>query len=268
MKLQYCLFILLLIAPIVWSSEVVLINQAFSNKDKRSEYAKDLLQQVFIKTEDEYPKIILQYTVIMNEERAKLLMYKENYGDVINAATRKSWEHDLIAVKIPILKGIMGMRILLIKKEKQKQFSKISTLSELKEMTLGSGHIWAITPIFKNFGFLVITGSQYEGLFKMLVKERFDYFPRGVNEIIEEYQQHKTELPSLHIEESILLKLSLPVYFFVNPTKPELAKRIETGLKRMIEDGSFDDTFNKHFIKSLKELNISNRKVFVIDNKN
>ena len=245
-------------------AEVRLINKPFSNKDQRSVYAKELLTLALSKTQGQYGETLIKYTQVMNEERAKSLMVKENYGDIINGATRESWEQELIPIKIPILKGLMGMRVFLINKEQQPTFAKITSLDELKKLHLGSGHIWAITKRFKQNGFTVITSSHYASLFKMLAKNRFDFFPRGVNEILSEYKFNNVEFPRLHIEETILLKVNLPTYFFVNPKKPILAKRILTGLTMMVSDGSFDNVFNKHFGQELSMLNIDKRKVLEI----
>ncbi|MGJ8694322.1 MAG: hypothetical protein ACSHW0_17775 [Thalassotalea sp.] len=263
--LAYVILTFAFISPLCWSAEVVLINRPLSKNDNRSDYAIELLRAALVKTEPQYPPAIINFTLEMNEERAKSLIIKENYGDVIYAATRESWEQELIPIKVPLLKGLMGMRVLMIRKEQQQEFSAISTIEQLKKLHLGSGHIWAITQIFEQAGFKVIKSSKYESLFKMLVKQRFDFLPRGVNEIINEYQLRRVEYPSLHIEESILLKVPLPVYFFINPKKPELAQRILKGLNIMIADGSFDEIFNQHFSADLQFLNIDNRKVFEIN---
>lgn len=247
-----------------WSSEIIIFNQPVSKKDKRSLYAKEILLTALRKTEKQYGSAVLKHTPVKNEERAKSLIVRKNYGDIIVGATRRSWERELICIKVPILKGLMGMRVLLINKDQQQKYSNITTLSALKEKNLGAGDTWAITHIFKQTGFKVVTSSQYESLFKMLNKKRFDFFPRGINEVLDEHRVRKVEYPNLHIEESILLKVPLPVYFFANPRKPKLAERVITGLNLMIADGTFDDIFDNHYKTELKQLNLDKRKVFVV----
>ena len=72
----------------------------------------------------------------------------------------------------------------------------------------------------------------------MLTARRFDFFPRGINEAWQELETQKN--PDLIVEEHLLLQYPLPIYFFVNNNNQALANRIEEGLKRSIEDGSFE----------------------------
>lgn len=264
----YLLFLLIVISTSVLSNEVIIMNKPFSDKDPRNDYAHELLNAALLKTINKYGSFELKDSIVMNEERAKTTMLLTGYGDVIQAATRKNWETKLIPIRIPILKGMMGKRVFLINKKMQKKFNAINSLDELKQIPLGSGHIWAITKVFKDHGFNVMTGTQYDSMFKMLKRGRFDYFPRGLNEILTEYQLRSNDNPELKIEESILLQTSLPVYFFVNPSKPQLAKRIHEGLNTIIKNGSFDLIFEKHFNHVYDQLNIKNRKVFNLNNNN
>ena len=72
----------------------------------------------------------------------------------------------------------------------------------------------------------------------------------------------------LAVEKKILLRYRAPEYFFVNKNHIQLAKRLEEGLRMAIEDGSFDEVFNKNpdVIKALKNINIHNRLIFDLDN--
>lgn len=46
---------------------------------------------------------------------------------------------------------------------------------------------WSTTRVLTENGFNVVTGLDYEGLFKMLTKGRFITFGRGINETHREY---------------------------------------------------------------------------------
>jgi len=136
------------------------------------------------------------------------------------------------------------------------------------KLSAGLGSQWSITPVFEKNGFQVARESDYEGLFRLLAQEQIDYFPRGLNEIFDEYEQRKLQLPDLHIEESLALYVPLPTYFFVSPTKPELAERITSGLEAMIKDGSFEKLFLKYHGEMLRKANLRQRKLFTFDNPN
>lgn len=172
----------------------------------------------------------------------------------------------LICIEIPVAKGILGYRVFFIKKQAQEKMRAVETLEDLKALRLGTGQDWNITRIFRADGFNVTTGASYEGLFEMLLNDRFDYFPRGVNEIIDEYEQRKDAMPDLAIDDSILLYTPLPVFIYVAPTKPELARRLRDGLERMKADGSFDAMFMEEHGPLIERLKLGNRKTFRIPN--
>ena len=114
--------------------------------------------------------------------------------------------------------------------------------------------------------FNVVTGSCYEGLFHMLINDRFDYFPRGVNEIFQEHTIRQKSLPQMVIEPTKALYLPLPTYVFVSPKHPELAQRIETGLRAIIQDGSFNRLFRKFHQDNIRKANLDQREIFTLDN--
>lgn len=234
--------------------------------DQRNTYINELLAEVLKQTEEKYGVIDVKYAIEVNNERAKKLILNENYGDVLRGVAQIEWEQTLIPIRIPILNGLNGLRVLLINQQDQAKFSNIKHLDELKKLAGGLGHTWIITKALKQQGFKVVTTPMYDSLFTMLKKNRFDYFSRGLHQILYEYKTRKQENPALHIEETILLYVPLPVFFYVNPNKPKLAERITEGLQLMISNGSFQTLFSKHFADIFTELNINQRKLFYIEN--
>ena len=260
--------LLTLTTSFVFAKETVLINRPVSDDDLRSDYPHALISAALKKTNDLYGEIQLSYAKKMQWQRAKIMLEEGTFIHILQAATRAQWEKDLIPIRIPIMKGLLGNRIFLINKKNQNKFSKINHLGELKQLKAGLGQDWSITTIFQQNEFNIVKWGSYEGLFSMLDAGRFDYFPRGINEAPEEYQQRKDKFPNLHIEETLLLNLPLPVYFFVTPKKPKLAKRVEEGLNIMIEDGTFDKIFYGFHQEILNRLKIEKRRVFNINNPN
>lgn len=184
--------------------------------------------------------------------------------DVMWTVTSKHREEVLIPIHIPLQKGLMGLRIFLIRESNQTLFDSIQNINDLKKLKAGSGASWPDTEILKANNLPTVVGDQYEYLFPMLVNKRFDYFPRGATEVFSEIQSH----PNLKIEEKLVLAYPSAIYYFVNPKKPELAKRIDTGLNIMLNNGSFDNYFNEHpLIKPVIEnLNLKNRQIIRLKN--
>ena len=125
---------------------------------------------------------------------------------------------------------------------------------------------WADLPIMRANGFSVVTSSDYENLFVMLAANRFDAFPRGLNEARRELDERKQNYPQLAIEKSRALYFPYPVYFWVNKNNVALAKRIELGLNRSLADGSFRKLFESYHAAEIAAIKKEKRKVILLDN--
>ena len=217
--------------------------------DTRNAYFISLLKLALDKTVDDYGRYVLEpSSEPMNQGRGISLLSAGEQIDVIWSMTSRAREQQLIPVRIPLLKGLMGYRIFIIRAEDEVWFSKIKTLDQLRELRIGQGHDWPDVDILRANGLRVETTTEYEKLFQMLQAGRFDFFPRALNEPWEEVQAHK-EL-NLEVEKGLLLYYPTANYFFVNKNNSALAGRIESGLERAIADGSFDALFNSHPINA------------------
>ena len=108
--------------------------------------------------------------------------------------------------------------------------------------------------------------TQYERLFEMLHKERFDYFPRGINEAWIEVKRFKGQFTKMMVEPNLALYYPIYVYFFVSINNPTLAQRIEMGLNTALNDGSFEALFKKHHDHLIKKASLDSRKIILLDN--
>jgi ABC-type amino acid transport substrate-binding protein len=238
-----------------------------SDKDPRSDFYIELYQALMEATRDEYGSYeirLVKGTPSRDRELAELIA-----GEVVNVdivATRTEWEERTIPIRIPLLKGMLGIRLFLVRRGDVPLFGQIESLEALKELRMGLGKTWTITGLLKEQGFTIVTGTSYDGLFEMLDIGRFDYFPRGLNEVYEEIEAWADELPNLAVEPHLALQLPLPTFFFVSPAHPRLARRIEAGLRRMLADGSYDRLFEKHFGDLYTRARLDTRRIFTLDN--
>lgn len=238
-----------------------------SETDKRPRYYVDLLRLVLERTQDVDGAFHLKPAEKrMFQGRAIISLQKGEALDVVWTMTSKEREEDLLPIRIPLLKGLLGYRIFLIRPQDTEKFAAITTLEDLKSLTAGQGHDWPDTKILRANGLQVITAGTYDGLFEMLERGRIDYFPRGVNEPWAELQAHPES--ELIVEESILLKYPAAIYFFVNKKDRALANRIERGLRLMMKDGSFDEFFHTHPHTQpiFERANLEQRKTFTLEN--
>lgn len=235
-----------------------------SEFDERTGFPLTLLQLVFDRIQNGEKYMLKQTPVSMPRGRALMLLEKNVVVDVFWSITSKEREEALLPIKFPIYKGMMGWRVLLINKNTQDKFSSNLTLGRLADLVGIQAHDWADLKILK-FNKLKIQGAvAYEELFSMVGKGRVHYFPRSVVEVTSE--QPYIDKYDLTIEENILLKYPASMYFFVNKNNLELAKDIEIGLQRAVEDGSYDLLFDSIHEMQLSALNIEKRKVIELEN--
>lgn len=241
--------------------------QPLTQWDTRNDYFISLLQLALDKTRDEYGDYQLEPSPEpMNQGRAISQLAIGEQIDVIWSMTSRLRENQLRPIRIPLLKGLMGYRIFVIRAEDEVWFRTLRTLDQLRDLRVGQGHDWPDADILRANGFRVETSTDYETLFQMLQAGRFDFMPRAVNEPWEEVHARK-EL-NLTVENTLLLYYPTANYFFVNKDNDALAKRLEKGLELAIADGSFDQLFNRHPINAfaLEHARLNQRRMLKLEN--
>jgi hypothetical protein len=143
----------------------------------------------------------------------------------------------LLPVRIPIDRGLIGWRLLLVRRDDLPRWRTVRSLVELSARVAGQGHDWPDTAILRANGLQVGTSSSYEALFRMLSAGRIDYFPRSILEVDAELAQGRR--PDLAIVPGLMLHYPAAAYFFTSPARPELAADLLAGLEAAVADGSF-----------------------------
>ncbi len=233
------------------------------SNDGLPSYAKGLLKLALSKLPEKYE---LDESTKNNTEGRVIQMVDENQLDVCFFATTNEFEERMRPIRIPMFKGLLGYRVLMIKKGDQSKFDGIRTIEDLKRVSLGSGRFWADTDVLVANGLNVVKVLKYDGMFFMLEGGRFDAFPRGAHEPWAELAKRPTL--DLEVEKNLLLVYPNPYYFFVNKNNVELARNIEKGLRIAMEDGSFDQYFlNDPAVKDvLSKANLKDRTIIQLKN--
>jgi hypothetical protein len=143
----------------------------------------------------------------------------------------------LLPVRIPIDRGLMGWRLLLVRRSELPHWARVRSLKDLAEHLAGQGHDWPDTTILRANGLRVGTSSGYDALFRMLAAGRIDYFPRSILEIDAELAGGRH--PELAIAPGLMLHYPTAAYLFVSPRRPDLAADLKAGLEAAVADGSF-----------------------------
>lgn len=226
-------------------------------------YFPKLLALALSKTEPtDGPFQILPYPRVLTGARFLAKLENDDGLDVAWSMTNPELEKSLLRVPVSLLRGLNSHRVLLIRGEDQKKFSRVKSLNDLKEFRAGMVSHWPDTAILRHNGLPVVTSAHYELMFNMLEAKRTDYFPRGLYEVWQEQQMHAQD--GLVVEQSLMLYYHGPIYFFVNRNNRALADRIERGLRIAMDDGSFDELFFSipGFRRGYEEIAEGRRRVF------
>ncbi len=267
----YLLLALFLLVPTAYAQPVMTYryNAPESALDKRYDYQWKILQTALERTKRKYGLYRMVKSVVMTEKRQVDELERDSgLLTVMYLDTNPDMERKLVPIHIPVDKGLVGYRVFLIRKQAQAAFEGVNTLEDLRRFTYGLGLGWADVEVMQSNGFRVVTGSSYDGLFNMLVHNRFDVFSRSVGEVLDEYDERKPFMPDLFIEPDILLYYPLPMYFwFANSEHGrKLAARVEEGMWMMMRDGSYDRVFKQYYGDRIRQLNLAKRKLFKLDN--
>ena len=242
-----------------------------SSLDVRYLYQWEVLRTALEKTAGKWGPWQMVPSELMSEQRQAFeLKHATGKLTVMYLSTTPDFEKNLIPIRIPVDRNLGGYSVLLIRKEDQKRFRNIRSVSDLRRFTYGLGLGWIDVGILRTNKFKVITGSSYDGLFEMLAHRRFDVFPRAAVEVLDEYDQRKEALPELHIEENLIFYYPMPMYFWFPRTTEgrRLAARAEEGMRMMLADGTYDAVFDKYQRHKIERLRLKERKIFRITNPN
>ncbi len=170
----------------------------------------------------------------------------------------------LLPVRIPIDRGMMGWRLLLVRRKELPQWARVRSLKALTGLLAGQGHDWPDTTILRANGLQVGTSSSYEALFRMLAAGRIDYFPRAILEVDAELAGGRH--PDLAIVPDLMLHYPAAAYLFVRPTRPKLAAELKAGLEAAVADGCFQRLHREQYAAVLKAHPVSAQGVLRLSN--
>jgi len=240
-----------------------------SSLDVRYLYHWEILRTALEKTQAKWGAFRMLPSERMTESRQRFeIEHATGKLTVMYLSTTPEFERQLVPVRIPVDKNLGGYCVFLIRQDDKQRFANVKSLDDLRRFTYGLGLGWVDVDILKSNGFKVVTGSNYNGLFEMLLKKRFDIFLRAATEVLDEYGQRRQKLQGLAIEDGILFYYPLPMYFWFpkNAQGRQLAARAEEGMRMMIDDGTYDAIFDKYQRKKIETLRLKDRRIFKIRN--
>ena len=268
------LIVLLLVAAAALHAQppmTYVYNAPESARDVRYDYHWEILKTALETTSRKWGPYRMVRSAPMTESRqAYELKHATGKLTVMYLSTTPDFEQNLIPIRIPVDKNLGGYSVFLIRKGDRGRFADVHTLEDLRQFSFGVGLGWVDVGILEHARLRVVTGSNYDGLFEMLVRKRFDIFLRAAVEVLDEYDQRKAEMPDLLIEDRLILYYPLPMYFWFPKTGEgrRLAARAEEGMRAMIANGTYDRIFDRYQRRKIERLHLKRRTIIRIDNPN
>lgn len=203
-------------------------------------------------------------SLMMTQSRGLLELQARRGIDVMWTMTSPQREAELRPIRIPIYRGLIGWRLLMVRAKDLGRFAGVRRAEDLREVEFLQGHDWPDTEILRANGLRVQTSSDYPSMFKMLASGRAQAFPRSVIEIWNELDANR-EL-GLVAEPNLVLVYPAAFYYFVNKDNEALAQAIERGLRAMQADGSFERLFGEFHGALMQEAQLARRRMIVLHN--
>ncbi|MFT4939213.1 MAG: hypothetical protein ACI88A_002247 [Paraglaciecola sp.] len=234
-----------------------------SDEDLRTSYPVQLLSLALDQTGVNYR--LVPSDKILQQSKALKRLEDNREVNVVWSGTDKQREERLLPIRIPIYKGLIGWRLMLIRNDMGERFKYIQKVEHLIKLNPLQGHDWPDTKILQANGFEVSTSNNYSSLFNMLRNAQGDFFPRSVVEVWGELSNDNFN-KKIILESAIGIRYPTAMYFFVNKKSVPLANLLEQGLEKAIANGKFDELFLRVHQPILNKSNIKGRRFFDLEN--
>lgn len=234
----------------------------------RQHYELEILNSLLSATEKEFGKFTL------NNDLTDYLL-AEDEGNVFNAGAdilvtvagnTKFAQHNKIVIPKPIAKGLLGYRLLIIKRDKLATFKQINSAEQMQALTIGIPATWADAHLFRANNYCVCEKGSFAEIFQRLQHNEFDYVALGANEIEEAFTTMAEPLGDLVIAPSLMLYYPFPLVFYIHPQQVELAARVARGLQCITNNGQLAAIFDKYHGDIVERLSLRQRKTFSLHN--
>ncbi|MCF2860328.1 transporter substrate-binding domain-containing protein [Pseudoalteromonas sp. SMS1] len=199
---------------------------------------------------------------IPTQSRAIRLLGKENGIDIFWSVTSSRRENMARAVRFPIVKGLLGYRILVINEHSQAKFSHLNHISQLQKFHFGLRYDWPDHSIFIDNQLSVNEFKTFTGALNMLKSNRFDAIPISILELPELASRYQT-----YAEQKLLLYYPSAVYLFVEKSDQALHNALSEGINQALKDGQFEKLFEQYFSGLINELALEKRTLIELTNR-
>ena len=198
------------------------------------DYATTLLAMALEVNAETYGAVRLHANSSVSVQERQLRNLNNRLLDVTWSVTSVDRERHYLPIRIPLVDGFFGKRVLLISKN-DTRFNLRLDASQLKSMYALQGYDWPDSRILRHNNYKVIE-APYAASFKLLIEGFADYYPRSLLEV--SFELEKWQSQGIALESYLLITYPSAMYFFVSKSNTALAERIEHGLRQLVREGT------------------------------
>lgn len=235
----------------------------------RQQYEREVLETVLNATVASYGQWQLQedltdYPLAADEASVFRSKGFDIFGTV--AGNAKLADEKKTLIPLPLMKGLLGYRILIIRAEDKAKFAAIKSAQQLQKLRMGIPKTWADAELFRHNGYQVEEKGNFDDLFERLENNEFDYVTFGANEVSGVFSERAAASGKLVVESSLVVFYPFPLVFYVNPDNKILAERVTSGLQVISSNGVLDTIFKRYFAADLTAVNVPARTMISLKN--
>lgn len=236
--------------------------------ETRQQYELDVLNAALAATTAQYGAYQIDNDTrqLTNSEESAVFRDKNADVFVTVAGNPKLRDESKIIVTHPLMKGLLGYRLLIVKEQALDKFAAIDSAEEFKQLRAGIPDGWADADLFRHNGYNVVEEGTFDDLFERFAAGQFDYVAFGANEIEKVFDNRAAAYKQFHIEPTKLVYYPFALVFYVSPDKPELAERLRKGLKAIEHSGEAERLFEQATQNLVDRLNLHQRTRFELTN--
>jgi ABC-type amino acid transport substrate-binding protein len=230
--------------------------------DAFSQYVLRLLQTALLRAD--WPARLQPMPAQMLSQGRLLAELESGRLDLLWLMTSAEREQQLLPVRVPLDRGLLGWRLLLVRQDDLPHWATPPDLAQLGARVGGQGAHWPDLEILRANGLRCEPVVQADRLFAMLAQGRIDYLPRSVLEVGDELRRHAAL--RLTIAPGLMLHYPAASYLFLRRSESALATRLASVFDAMSRDGSLQALFQSQLGPLLAPLDLPRRRVLSLRN--
>lgn len=170
-------------------------------------------------------------------------------------------EPRLLPLRWPIRRGLLGLRLLLVREARVTEFAALDSLRALRRRSMSVGADWIENASLRALGFNLKPARGYGDVFDQVRRGEADYASRSAGEIWFELQQPALAGSGLAVVPGIALFYPLDDYLVFAPGLDALVERLDAHMQRFADGDAYWGLFNQHFGEALRLTDLPSRRI-------